>query len=182
MAALSVAQLAVFRRDGVLAVPNVFSEEQIDSWRRQFSKHTHFLQREHAHGDGEGGDPLHGRPIRSRATWPTHPTDFPYFFLRPHPDETPVLRQIIDQLGGRGKFSVGRPAQGQAWYGDVRGVFPEPEGAAWATPGDNGGHIDGYGGANSWRGGFQLGATFYLNEASHSEWQFHSPTYFLIEN
>eukprot|EP01044_Picomonas_judraskeda_P045398 COSAG03_NODE_24831_length_269_cov_1.194118_1_plen_27_part_10 len=27
MAALSVAQLAVFRRDGVLAVPNVFSEE-----------------------------------------------------------------------------------------------------------------------------------------------------------
>lgn len=167
--ALTVAQLAVFRRDGLLAVPNVFSDGQIKSWRRQFDEHTAFLQREHqlhehVKGNHGAGEPLHGCPIRSSATWPTHPTDFPYFFLHPHPDETPVLRQIIDQLGGPGRLSYGEPVQGKAWYGDVRGVFPEPEGTAWVPPGDAGGHIDGYGGANSWGGGFQLGATFYLNE------------------
>jgi hypothetical protein len=166
---LSAAQLAVFRRDGVLAIHNVFPPSQIENWQRQFDEHSSFLQREHPPtqeggvSDG-GGDPLHGHPIKPSATWPTHPTDFPYFFLQPHPDETPLLRQIIDQLGGSGRLSVGKPVHGEAWYGDVRGVFPEPEGTQWVPPGELSGHIDGYGGANSWRGGFQLGCTFYLNE------------------
>jgi hypothetical protein len=82
----------------------------------------------------------------------------------------------VEQLGG-GEFAQGRPSPGSPWYGDLRGVFPNSDGYSagradsparpqWEPPGRAQGHIDGYGGANSWRGGLLLGATVYLNDVA----------------
>jgi hypothetical protein len=160
---LSAAQLGQFKRDGLLELPGFFSAAQVAAWKRQMDEHMVALQREHGAG-GPPGIPLHGiEPPVASATWPTHPTDFPLFFMQPHPGDTDALRGLIEQVGGP-DMREGRPQRGAAWYGDVRGVFPEPAGTEWRPPPHAAGHIDGYGGANSWRGGFLLGATFYLND------------------
>ena len=131
------------------------------------------------HGEGGQGGPVHGEPVVASQTWPTHPTDFPTSSWNPTRMRRPG--QSSSSSSAVGSCAGGR--RGGAWYGDVRGVWPSPRGGVDAA-GDVGGYIDGYlhpptrphparslserahryGGANSWRGGFMLGATLYLRD------------------
>ena len=110
---LSAAQLGQFKRDGLLELPGFFSAAQVAAWKRQMDEHMVALQREHGAG-GPPGIPLHGiEPPVASATWPTHPTDFPLFFMQPHPGDTDALRGLIEQVGGP-DMREGRPQRGAA--------------------------------------------------------------------
>jgi hypothetical protein len=78
---LSVGQLSAFKRDGLLVLPELVDAPTLEGWRAQFAAHTELLRRDHADDPG---------------TWPTHPTDFPRFFLEP-------------QAGRRGRPAVITP-------------------------------------------------------------------------
>ncbi len=135
---LSAAQIAAFKADGVLILPDFIEEAQLASWRRQV------------------WDGLPSCDPADPSTWPKeggHAALDMKVPLTPLPGDLPQFKALIEQLGG-GHFTGGGA--------QIAPIFPNTRPDEWQLPAQ--GHLDGYN--NSWRGvgAHRVCTTFYIQD------------------